>query len=172
MRHSPATQVATETETGELLPPGQDNRREEAIVLFTTHAGTVAALKMAARLRANIGTRCRILVLYEVPFTLPLERRALPEGFLEDQIRALRRDFPEEISTDLRLCRHPRQGLREVLPPHCLIVIGGRKRRCWPTAEQRLAKFLQSSGHHVIFVEQEDLKATLVPAHASVRQDR
>jgi hypothetical protein len=110
-------------------------------------------------------------MLYPVPYTLPLERRALPEGFLENQVRALQRDFPEEISVRIHLCRHPRQGLREVLEAHSLIVIGGRK-RWWPTAEQRLAKFLHSSGYQVVFVDERDLGTALPAAHAPAPRHR
>jgi hypothetical protein len=165
------TKTAAATGTSGLAPGGKYGRGQEIIVLFTTHAGTVAALKMASRLSANLGARPKVLLLYEVPYTLPLERRALPDGFLENQVRALQRDFPEEISTDLRLCRRPRQGLREVLEPHSLIVMGGRK-RWWPTPEQRLAEFLHSSGHQVIFVDERDPGTALAAAKTSVHQDR
>ena len=93
-------------------------------------------------------------MLYAVPYTLPLEKPAVPEGFLEEQLRALQRDSPAEISARICLCRHPRQGLREVLEPHSLVVIGGRK-RWWPTEEQRLARLLKKDGHHVVFAEIE-----------------
>ena len=165
------TKTAAETDTSGPPPGGKDARGQEVIVLFTTHAGTVAALKMASRLSANLGARPKVLMLYPVPYTLPLGRRALPEGFLENQVRALQRDFPEEISTDLHLCRHVRQGLREALLSHSLIVLGGRK-RWWPTPEQRLAEFLHSSGHQVIFVDERDLGTALTAAKTSVHQDR
>jgi hypothetical protein len=166
------TKTAAETAANGLAPGGKDGRGQEIIVLFTTHAGTVAALKMASRLSANLGARHKVLMLYEVPYTLPLERRALPEGFLENQVRALQRNFPEEISTDLHLCRHLRQGLREVLPSRSLIVVGGRRKHWWPTPEQRLAEFLHSSGHPVIFVDERDLGGALAAAKPSVHQDR
>jgi hypothetical protein len=165
------TKTAAETDTSEPPPGGKDGQGQEIIVLFTTHAGTVAALKMASRLSANLGARPKLLMLYAVPYTLPLGKRALPDGFLENRVRALRRDFPEEISTDLHLCRHPRQGLREALPPHSLIVVGGRK-RCWPTPEQKLAKFLQSSGHQVIFVDERDLGTALTATPALAPRHR
>jgi hypothetical protein len=110
-------------------------------------------------------------MLYPVPYTLPLEKRALPEGFLENQVRALKRDFPAELSVRICLCRHPRQGLREVLEPHSLIVMGGRK-RWWPTEEQRLARFLQSSGHQVMFVDERDLGAALAAANTAAPECR
>jgi hypothetical protein len=91
-------------------------------------------------------------MLYPVPYTLPLEKQAVPEGFLENEVRALKRDFPEELSVRICLCRHPRQGLREALEPHSLIVMGGRK-RWWPTEEQWLAWRLRKDGHEVIFAD-------------------
>jgi hypothetical protein len=171
MGHSSGTQVATEVDTGGHPFPGEDNRQGEAIVLFTTHAGTVAALKMAARLGVNLGARPRVLMLYEVPYTLPLEKRALPDVYVENQVRALQLDFPGEISVQVHLCRHLREGLREVLPPHSLIVMGGRK-RWWPTPEQRLAKFLHSSGHQVIFAEEKAPGAELTAPTTAADQDR
>ena len=148
------TKAAAEADPSGLAPGGNDGRGQEVIVLFTTHAGTVAALKMASQLSATLCARLKVLILYVVPLTLPLGKQALPEGFLENQVRALQREFPEEISTDLHLCRHPRQGLREVLEAHSLIVLGGRM-RWWPTEEQRLARMLRKEGHRVIFAECE-----------------
>lgn len=152
MHPLPTTQTAAETDTSGLPPGWNDGRWQEAIVLFTTHAGTVAALKSAARLGAHLGARPKILMLYPVPYTLPLGKQAVPEGFLENEVRALQRDFPGEISVRICLCRHPRQGLREVLEPHSLIVMGGRK-RWWPTEEQWLAWRLRKDGHEVIFAD-------------------
>ena len=171
MDYLPTTEPVVEADTGGSPPKGNNDQGREIVVLFTTHAGTVAALKMASRLSANLGARPKVLILYPVPYTLPRGKHALPDGFLENQVRALRRDFPEEISTDIHLCRHPRQGLREVLLPHSLIVLGGRK-RWWPTPEQRLAEFLHSSGHQVIFVDERDLGAALTAAHAPAPRHR
>jgi hypothetical protein len=110
-------------------------------------------------------------MLYPVPYTLPLEKQAVPEGFLENEVRALKHDFPGEISVRICLCRHPRQGLREALEPHSLIVMGGRK-RWWPTEEQRLARFLHSRGYQVIFVDQRDLRATLAATNTAAHECR
>ena len=171
MHPLPTTQTAAETDTSGLAPGGKGGRGQEAIVLFTTHAGTVAALKSASRLGAHLGARPKILMLYPVPYTLPLEKQAVPEGFLENEVRALKHDFPGEISVRICLCRHPRQGLREVLEPHSLIVMGGKK-RWWPTEEQRLARFLQSSGYQVMFVDERDLGTALTAAHAPAPRHR
>ena len=151
MDYLPTTEPVVEADTGGSPPKGNNDQGREIVVLFTTPAGTVAALKMASRLSANLGARPKVLMLYPVPYTLPLGKQALPDGFLENRVRALQRDFPEEISVRIHLCRHPRQGLREVLEAHSLIVLGGRM-RWWPTQEQRWARTLKNDGHEVIFV--------------------
>jgi hypothetical protein len=135
-------------------PPleAHDKSRPEVFVLFTTLPRTLAALKKAFELSASLGLRVEVLMLYQVPYTLPLEARALPEGFLENQVRALQSDLAADISLRVILCRRPWRALRQVLPPRALIVLGGRKRR-WPLHESWLANILRRDGHEVVFAE-------------------
>ena len=51
---------------------------------------------------------------------------------------------------DIRLCRDARAAVESELGPHCVVVIGGR-RRWWPTAAMRLARRLERLGHQVVF---------------------
>ena len=155
MDYLPTTEPVVEADTGGSPPKGNNDRGREIVVLFTTHAGTVAALKMASRLSANLGARPKVLLLYAVPYTLPLEKPAVPIGFLEKQIQALTAESPTEITARIYLCRDPHRSLRQILPPRSLIVVGGR-RRWWPTEEQRLARMLRKEGHQVIFVDPEE----------------
>jgi len=152
MRSAPNAQALKEADPVGLVRGGENRRRGQIIVVFTTHAETVAALKLASRLSANLGKRPQVLMLYDVPYTLPLEERALPEGFFENQLRTLKRDSPQEVSLRICLCRHPGQILRQVLPSDALIVIGGKK-RWWPTRERRLASSLRKAGYEVVFAE-------------------
>jgi hypothetical protein len=124
----------------------------EVHVLYTTHKGTLAALKTASQLAANLSTCPRVLRLYSVPYTLPLERPAVSTDFLEEQIRALACESPMEFSARIYLCREPRWSLRQLFPPHSVIVIAGKK-RWWPTKEQSWAKWLRKDGHEVIFLD-------------------
>jgi hypothetical protein len=126
--------------------------RLDVFVIFTSPAGTLAALQMADRLAKRLDARLRLLLPYEVPYTLPLTRPAVPVGFLEGQLHALACRAPMEISAHIFLCRDKRRTLRLMLKPHSLVVIGGRK-RWWPTKEQRLASLLKRNGHHVVFAE-------------------
>ena len=142
----------TRTGGSEDPPPGKSEDHPLRVnVVFTTQAGTLAALRTVSRLGAHLGVHPRVLILYAVPFTLPLEDRAVPEGFLEARVRALRRGSPTEISARTYLCRDPQWSLRQMLQPHSLIIMGGRM-GWWPTREQRLARALVKDGHEVIFV--------------------
>jgi hypothetical protein len=146
------TLITREAETTGLPLPGDNGQRPQVNVLYTTHSKTLAALRITSRLGADLGACPKILLLYAVPYTLPLERPAVPAGFLEEQIRALASESPAEITARIILCREPRRSLRQILRPHSLIVIGGRK-RWWPSKEQRLARMLRKDGHEVIFVD-------------------
>jgi hypothetical protein len=126
----------------------------DAHVIFTSHAATLAALRWVARLGNRLGTRPIVLMFYTVPYTLPLDWRAVPEGFLEGRIRALKAQTPVEFSVRIYLCRNSRQSLRQVLRPGSLVVVGGRK-RWWPTDEQRLAGRLRKQGHQVFLVDSD-----------------
>jgi hypothetical protein len=124
----------------------------EVFVVFTNSSGTVAALQLADRLAKKLEARLRLLMLYEVPYTLPLTKPAVPVGFLEDQLRALASAVPMEIAAHVYLCRDKWRTLPLVLRPHSLVIVGG-KRRWWPTPEQRLARALTRNGHQVVFAE-------------------
>jgi hypothetical protein len=144
--------IARSAEIANHTPLHNQGRRLQVKVLYTTHAGTVAALKVATRLAANLGDRPKVLMLYAVPYTLPLEKPGVPTGFLEERIRALAEEAPMDVTAQVYLCREPRRSLREILRPHSLIVIGGRK-RWWPTREHRWARMLRKDGHEVILVD-------------------
>jgi hypothetical protein len=149
---SPPTPTSSQAEAPYSPPPRKADGALEVQVLFTTHSGTLAALKAASQLGTRLGVRPRVLIFYSMPLTLPLEDNLIPPGFLEGQIQALGRESATGFSAQVYICRDPYRSLRNLLPPHSLIVIGG-KRRWWPTREQRLAAGLKRDGHQVIFVE-------------------
>ena len=142
------------TEGAGLLDPRADGQQLQVNVLYTTPEGTLGALEEASRLARNLGTRPRVLRFYAVPFSLPLEKPPVSIGYLEEQIHALGDRSPIEIDARVILCRDPRASLREFLPQHSLVVVGGKK-RWWATKEERLTESLRKDGHEVIFVEQE-----------------
>jgi len=144
--------VAPRAESPDLLPADQSGERPQVNVLYTTRSGTLAALKVASRLGLSLRTCPRVLRVYAVPYTLPLEKPVVPTDFLEEQIRSLARESPTEFTARIYLCREPRWSLRQLFPPHSVIVIAGKK-RWWPTKEQRWARLLRKEGHEVIFLD-------------------
>jgi hypothetical protein len=123
----------------------------EIFVIYTDNLGTCAALQTADQLTQKLDARLRLLMLYEVPYTLPLTRPAVPAGFLEEQLRALASKIPVDIAARVYLCRDKRRTVRLILKPRSIVILGGRKR--WWYAEQKLARVLKKDGHHVIFAE-------------------
>jgi hypothetical protein len=127
MDYSPTAQTVVEADSSGLLPGWNDEGGEKIIIVFTIHAGTVTALKRASHLSTNLRTRPQVLMVYEMPYTLPPEERVLPEGFVGNHLRSLKRNSPNAISVRVCLCRHPRLLLRPVLPPRPLTGMGGKK---------------------------------------------
>ncbi|MFB3921245.1 MAG: hypothetical protein ACE145_05950 [Terriglobia bacterium] len=124
----------------------------DAHVVFTSHAATGAALRWVARLGNRLDAHPIVLMFYVVPYTLSLNWRAVPEGFLERRIGALKAATPVEFSVRIYLCRNSKESLRQVLRPGSLVVVGG-KERWWPTDEQRLVGWLRKEGHQVFLVD-------------------
>ena len=124
----------------------------EVFVIFTDTPGTLTALEMAEGLAQKLEAHIRLLMPYEVPYTLPLTRPPVPVEFLEGQVRDLAGKTRLEVVAHIYLCRDKRRALECLLRPHSLIVVGGKK-RWWPNSAQKLAQSLQKDGHHVIFAE-------------------
>jgi hypothetical protein len=59
-----------------------------------------------------------------------------------------------ETIVQVCLCRDGRQTLEDLLRPHSLVVLGGRK-HWWPTRESAMARRLRRAGHEVILIETE-----------------
>ena len=143
---SPATPGPAEV----CRPPatGGSGQALRVSVLYTTHARTLAALRVVSQFGARLEVRARILIFQ----VMPLNGRLVPPRYLEGIIQALARESPLRFNAQICLCRHSRESLRQFLPPHALIAIGGKK-RWWPTREHLLATQLERDGHDVIFVD-------------------
>jgi hypothetical protein len=91
------------------VPAATDGQPElEIFVIFTDHPGTLAALRTAHHLGDKLDARLRLLMLYEVPYALPLTRPAIPAGFLEEQLRTQASKIPVAIAAHVYLCRDKR----------------------------------------------------------------
>ena len=119
-------------------------------VVFTDAPGGVAALQLAERLAQHLGAHLRLIMPYEVHYSLPLEAPPVMAEYLESQLKELAESTGMKVDAQVCLCREKRSALNQLLPPNSLIVVGG-KRRWWPTPAQKLVQTLQADGHHVIF---------------------
>ena len=121
-------------------------------VVYTDVPGTLAALRKAGGLAANLRARIQIIVPQVVPYPLPLSRPGVHREFSERRFHTLAEGLHIDTQVQICLCRDREQLLAQALPPRSLIVIGGRK-RWWPTAERALASKLCRCGHEVIYTE-------------------
>ena len=147
-----ASPVFSQDAQGHDLVDGHTEKRLEVFVIFTDAPGTLAALQMAEGLAQKLEAHIRLLMPYEVPYTLPLTKPAVPVEFVAGQIRDLACNTRLEVAAHIYLCRDKRRTLKLLLRPHSLIVVGGKK-RWWPTSAQKLARTLQKDGHQVVFAE-------------------
>jgi hypothetical protein len=126
-----------------------DGARLRIYVIFTTLEQTTAALHRAEELSAGLNSRIALILTPVVPYPLPLDQPPTPIGFAQDRVRVLAGVAQRQLEAYVYFCRDPFSLLQWVLPPHSLIVIGGRSR--WPFEKsERLARRLRRRGHQVI----------------------
>jgi len=121
----------------------------EIVVLHTNEAATVSALKMAAELASGLAP-VRLLAIQAVPYPLGLDAPPVSVEFLEQRFAQMAKEVKVTVAVDIRLARDAGDVMESELGPHCVVVIGGR-RRWWPTAAMRLARRLERLGHQVVF---------------------
>ena len=124
-------------------------------VVFTSVDSTLSALRAAGTLASSLGARITLLVPQVVPHPLPLENPPVSAQFNEARFRVIVSRSPVQARVRIYLCRDRTQALKSVLNPGSIVIIGGRKRWCWPTRDERLARWLRRAGHEVIFTEAE-----------------
>jgi hypothetical protein len=125
-------------------------RKLEIQVIFTTLESTRAALQTATRLAHDLDAQVRLVATQVVAYPLPLDRPPVPVALTKQRLGALAASAAANTRVHLLLCRDKRQALQGLLSPRSLLVVGGQ-RRWWPTAERRLARWLEAEGHSVLF---------------------
>jgi|WetSurMetagenome_2_1015567.scaffolds.fasta_scaffold314618_2 hypothetical protein len=133
----------------ELPPPSSGPL--EVVVLFLKMQGTLEALEMAATLAKGLHARFRMIVLREVPYSLPLSEPAVSNEFAEHQFFDFVSNLRDEVKLDIYLCRNRNRELLQILRPHSLIILCTKK-GWWPTPEKKLASHLKKHGHQVLLV--------------------
>lgn len=136
------------------MPQAELTSRLNIAVVFTSVQPTLAALKEAGLLAARLCGRITLLVPQVVPYPLPLTSPPVLIDWNVKRFSVIGAESTVDTSVRLYLCRDRMETLLEVLRPHSLIVVGGRK-RWWPSDEKRLVRTLRRAGHEVIFKETE-----------------
>ena len=127
-------------------------------VIFTSAEATVTAMREAALLASDLRGRVRVLAPQVVDFHTDLEHPPVNTEFLAAHYRAIAEEAGVETSIQIVLCRDLVDGLKMILRPNSLVVVGGKK-HWWAffgrTRESRLARAMEAAGHQVLFVTKE-----------------
>jgi hypothetical protein len=104
---------------------GPDTPGLRVTVIATNAKGTVAALRIAGKLAADLGVSISLVKMQIIPFEFPLEKPPLSTDFLYRQLYGLVCESAievEKIAIQLWLCRDRYEGLRKILRPRSLVV--------------------------------------------------
>jgi hypothetical protein len=119
-------------------------------IIATNDDGTHAALTEARRLTRPSSGRVIILVPQFVSFVEP-PASPCESVALTDRYRGLAAAAGVEAVVRVCVCNRVDDLFRWMLSKDSRVIVGGRHRRFWPTAEQRLARRLKTLGHDVVF---------------------
>jgi hypothetical protein len=120
-------------------------------VITTTFEGTRAALRAAIPMARGSQVRLVILVPQVVPYPLPLDGPADSTSFPVRRYGDLVRALDGEARVRVCLCRRVDDVVLRLLPAGSAVVLGGAAGVWLASPEERLARRLTHSGHHVIF---------------------
>jgi hypothetical protein len=120
-------------------------------VIATTAEGTRTALVEAKRLAPR--AEPIVLVVPHLVTASTLREGPAHGARVAECYQALARAAGVETMVRLCHCRSYRDVVRWMLGRPSLIVIGGRRRRLWPTAAQRMVRALERAGHRVVFAD-------------------
>jgi hypothetical protein len=129
--------------------------RLDISVVFTSVKSTLAALRRAATLANSLRGRITLLVPQVVPYPLPLESPPVLLDWNERRFRTIAAESPVETTVRIYLCRDPLDTLRSVLRSRSIVILGGRDRWWWHSAEGRLVRQLRKAGHEAILTGTE-----------------
>jgi hypothetical protein len=123
-------------------------------VVATTPSGTRAALAATAAFGAGLDARTTLLVPYVVPYVQDSGPSAELLSIALTRFRRLARQVGEQIEVRVCVCRPHDATLAPLLSRDTTILVGGKRRRYWPTPAQRLATSLLQKHYPVLFVEE------------------
>lgn len=123
----------------------------ELSVVFTTVQYSLSSLQTATQLTRGLETRIQLLAPDSAPYPASLITPRILADFTARYFLAM---LPHSCDLQIKVTSYPActGDLWEVLPPHSLIVMTGKRHRFRLSAEQRFARRLQQAGHEVIFL--------------------
>jgi hypothetical protein len=121
----------------------------EINVIYTDCDATLAAIRYAARMATSLHARIPIVLPAIVPYPLTLDECPLCEAHRRRLFEYSRGWNPHRDSRgDRSLSQYA--DLNRTMPPHSIVIVGGR-RRWWPwSVGSRLDRPLSAGGHNVI----------------------
>jgi len=119
-------------------------------VVATTEEGTRCALRATTHLANGAPVRVLLLVPQVLRVFQPTGSRQEAIA-ITDRYRAIASDVGVDALVRLCVCHRIDDMFRWMLGPRAQIVIGGERRRFWPTAAERLERRLKALGHDVVF---------------------
>ena len=138
-------------------PSEETDQLLDIVVLHTSDASTLRALKTAASLAEELSSRVHVMAPRIVPYPLPLDKPQVPVSFTARQVSELAGEAGVDVSVDIILCRDLMTTLSAVLKPQSLIVMGEHRSRWraldWLDREYRLGQRLLKQGHQVVFAD-------------------
>lgn len=120
-------------------------------IIATSEEGTRAALKEARQLARRLPIARMVLL---VPRT-KVQAAATRDENLDavESYRQMASDTGVDVTVRLCLLSTYLELCRWMLPPGSMTVVGGRRRRWWPTRAQRIADALKRAGHDIVFAD-------------------
>lgn len=122
-------------------------------VLMTTEEGTRCALLAAKRLADGFKTRIVLLVPTRASDPAPSDPASSPAALTTRRYEALASSVGVDADVVPCVCWRPDDVLHALLGRSSLVVIGGRRKRAWPSPEWRLANRLAGEGYPIVFAE-------------------
>lgn len=138
---------------------------QKVFVIASAPTATITALRTASRLAGELGAQVALISMERIPWRFPLQKPPVSELALERKLYTLVYDagiVEREVRIQLCLCRDLREGLRTILPPHSLVVIG-EAMHWWSMRERILKALLTRLGHRVIVSERHPVVAPTRP---------
>lgn len=128
----------------------REQEKLEIRVIYTDCKATLVAIRYSARLATSLQARIRIVLPAIVPWPLTMDECPVCEAHHRRLLRTVADGIRIETVAEIVRCREY-ADLNRTMPPHSIVVVGGRRRwwRPW-SIDNRLERALEAGGHNVI----------------------